>query len=447
MKLNYKKIYDKFIKKYHIFGIESDFYDFSMVTGLVAPGWLEGQTIYEIYVRAFSEEGTFKGVQKNLAKIKSLGIDVIWFMPIFLIGKIERKGKLGCPYSVQDYYNVNPEYGTKSDFRNLINEIHNLNMRVIIDLVVNHVAHDYAGFESHPGIAFRDKKGLPTRKIADWSDVVDLEYSNKETWNHVLDIMCFWIKEYDIDGYRVDVAGLVPTEFWEWAVPKIQSIKKDIFMLAEWESPLLHQEAFHSTYDWILYSIMVDVIKGNALASDLADWIETKKSIYPQNSQFLRFLENHDKVRAAKLFKEDQLIALLAFIFTIDGVPLIYNGQEIGDKDYPSLFEKESINWKNKNLQIRKILTELISLRKNYTALSTKNYHFNKHQHIKELLIYRKYQDNTFLIIINLSNTVLNISDVEELSQLLNYKILFNTHQHFNPESFKPYQAIIILEK
>ncbi|MEJ2543858.1 MAG: alpha-amylase family glycosyl hydrolase, partial [Calditrichaceae bacterium] len=279
MKINYQNIYNKFIKKYHIFGIESEFYNCSNIVGPAIPEWIIGQVIYEIYVRAFSKEGTFKGIQDNLERVKSLGIDIVWFMPIYPIGKIRRKGSLGCPYSVQDYFNVNPEYGSNSEFKNLIETAHDLGMRVILDLVINHVSHDYVGFEKHPEIALRDKNGNPTRKVADWSDVIDLDYSNRSTWHHVLDIMQYWIKEFDIDGYRCDVAGLVPTEFWEWAVPQIQSLKKDIFMLAEWESPLLHKKIFHSTYDWIFYSIILDVINGKTPVNDIADWIETKNRI------------------------------------------------------------------------------------------------------------------------------------------------------------------------
>ena len=447
MKLNHKKIYNKFINKYQIFGIESDFHDYSRVTGPVIPAWIKEQTIYEIYVRAFSEEGTFKGVQKNLKYIKSLGIDIIWFMPIYPIGKTERKGRLGCPYSVQNYFNVNPEYGTNTDFKNLVETAHNSGMRVIIDLVVNHVAHDYVGFEKHPELALRDNSIKPTRKVADWADVVDLDYGNKDTWNHVLEIMQYWIEIFDIDGYRCDVAGLVPTKFWEWIIPQIQSLKKDIFMLAEWESPLLHKKVFHSTYDWIFYSIVMDVVIGNAPASNIADWIETKKYIYPKNSLFLRFLENHDKVRAAKLFNKKQLAALLILIFSIDGIPLIYNGQEIGIKHYPSLFEKETINWKFKNLQIHKLTSELILLRKNYHALGTKNYKFIGHTHSRYLLVYKKYHNNTLLVIINFSTSILDISKISELNRLSNYNLLLNTHPNYSMKSFQPYQAIILLEK
>ena len=447
MKLNYQKVYNKFIKNYHIFGIETDYHDCSNIHGPIIPEWIENQTIYEIYVRAFSKEGTFKGVEKNLTKIQSLGIDVIWFMPIYPIGKLERKGSLGCPYSIKDYFNVNPEYGTNADFKKLVAMAHNLGMRVIIDLVINHVAHDYVNFRKHPELALHDKNGKPARKVADWSDVIDLDYSKKDTWHHVLDIMKYWIKEFDIDGYRCDVAGLVPTEFWEWAMPQIQSLKQDIFMLAEWESPLLHKKAFHSTYDWILYSIMLDVMKGKAPASDVMDWIETKKYIYPKNSLFLRFLENHDKVRAAELLKEKQLAVLLVLIFSLDGIPLIYNGQEIGASHYPSLFEKETIDWENKNLQINKLIKELILLRKNYRTLSSKNYKFIQHHHSKDILIFKKFNSNSLLVLINFSNRIIDISESNELNQVSNYYLLLNTHPKYSIKSFQPFQAIILREK
>lgn len=444
MKLNHKKIYNKFIKKYQIFGIESDFYDCSRITGPVIPEWIKGQTIYEIYVRAFSEEGTFKGVQKNLKYIKSLGIDVIWFMPIYPIGKIERKGSMGCPYSVQDYLNVNPEYGTNKDFKELVDALHDLDMRVILDLVVNHVAQDYKEFERIPKIALLDEKGVPTRKVPDWSDVVDLDYSYKETWNHVLDIMHFWIEQFDVDGFRCDVAGLISTEFWDWIVPQILAIKKDIFMLAEWESPLLHKNVFHATYDWILYSIILDVIKGKAPARDLTDWIETKKSIYPQESQFLRFLENHDKIRIAKLFNQGQLAALLIFIFTIDGIPMIYNGQEIGAEKYPSLFEKEPINWQDCNTQIKTLIKTLVLLRKNYPSLSSKNYHFIKHHCDDKVLIYKRISDVDLLIIINFNSNKITIPEHSELHLDQSKNIIFNTHKSFDIKQLFAYQGLII---
>ncbi len=444
MKLNHKEIYKKFIKKYQIFGIESDFHDCSKDTGPIIPAWVKGQAIYEIYVRAFSEEGTFKGVQNKLKYIKSLGIDIIWFMPIYPIGKIERKGSMGCPYSVQDYFTVNPEYGTNKDFTDLVDALHDLDMRVILDLVVNHVAHDYKVFESHPDIVLRDKQGLPTRKVANWSDAVDLDYSNKETWNHVLDIMRYWIEKFDIDGYRCDVAGLIPTKFWEWAVLQINSIKKDIFLLAEWESPILHINVFHATYDWILYHIILDVIKSKAPASDLMDWIETKRSIYPQESQFLRFLENHDKMRAAKLFNQDQLAALLIFIFTIDGIPLVYNGQEIGAEQYPSLYEKEPIHWQDCNTQIKTLIKTLVVLRKNYPSLSSKNYHFIKHQCDDKVLIYKKIADVDLLIIINFNSNKIAIPEHPELHFDQSKNIIFNTHKSFVFKQLFAYQGLII---
>ena len=447
MHANHQKIYKKFLNKYHIFGIEADYHNLGDWTGPDPPAWLQGKVIYEIYIRAFSSEGTFNGVKKHLDEIKSLGIDVIWFMPVFPIGKIKRKGSLGCPYSIKDYFNVNPEYGTNADFMDLVEAIHDLGMRVIIDLVVNHVAHDYAGFEDHPEIVLRDAQGTPTRKVTEWSDVIDLDYNKTETWNHVLEIMRFWVEEYSIDGFRCDVAGLIPTEFWEWAVSNIRSIKKDIFMLAEWESPILHKEAFHSTYDWVLYSTLMDVVRDKASAKELADWIELKNMIYPRNGQFLRFIENHDKERAAKMFKPEQLAALLVLIFSIDGLPLIYNGQEFGESHYSSLFEKETIKRGSKHLPVYKWISELIFLRKNYLTLASKNYEFIKHDYPSKLLMYKKFENNTFIIAINFSNFILDISKINAIHILDKDAILFNTHPQFNPTQFEPYQAVIILEK
>ena len=444
MKHNFQKIYKEFIKRYHIFGIESDYHNLHHVHGPDNPNWLHGQTIYEIYVRAFSEEGTFEAVRKRLPEIKSLGVGVIWFMPIFPIGKVERKGKLGCPYSVQDYYRVNPEYGSSDEFMNLVKDIHNLEMKVLIDLVANHVAHDYEGFKSQPELALRNEDGLSTRKIAEWSDVVDFDHNNILIWEHLLDIMRFWIEKFNIDGYRCDVAGLLPSEFWEWVVPQIRSIKLDVFMLAEWENPFLHKEAFHSTYDWTLYRMMLDVMSGKAPASDLADWIETKMNVYPTNSLFLRFIENHYKERAAKLFNEEQLTVLLVFIFSIDGLPLIYNGQEIGASHYPSLFKKDTIDWQNTNDRLIMAYKILIELRKKYTALSNKNYLFAEHNQKNSLLIFKKEEDNTLLIMINFSDKAIKISELKDIKIDSKMNVLFNTHENCNAKQLAAYQGVIL---
>jgi cyclomaltodextrinase / maltogenic alpha-amylase / neopullulanase len=269
MTLDYESRFKAIIAKNKIYGIEDRFFDLSKETGASVPSWVEGQTLYEVFVRNFSSSVNFDGVRRRLQTIKDLGVNILWLMPIYPIGQLKRKGLLGSPYAVRDFYAVNPEYGSKQDFKSLVEDIHALDMRVIIDMVPNHVAPDYVELTKHPELLRRNSRGEPDRLISDWTDIVDLDYTSQSTRKHTLDIMQYWISEFAIDGYRVDVAGMVPLEFWEWAIPQLRQIKPELYLLAEWESPLLHRVGFTSTYDWTWHSLMLKVLKGRESAAIL----------------------------------------------------------------------------------------------------------------------------------------------------------------------------------
>lgn len=405
------------------------------------PDWILGKVLYEIYVRAFSEQGTFNGVTDRLQELKNLGIDVIWLMPVYPIGLENRKGSLGSPYAIRDYFTVNPEYGSEDDFARLVQTAHRLSMKVIIDMVPNHVAPDYVGLKNNPNLIARDKNGNPKRKIADWSDIADLNYENPHTREHIARVMQYWIKEFDVDGYRVDVAGFVPLDFWEWLAPQLRSIKRDLYLLAEWESPQLHKKAFNSTYDWSTLRILRQAFSGNVRL--LAEWILAKTEIYPQNSLPLRFLENHDLKRARAVFDGEQLFAALTFVFSLHGVPLVYNGQEIGADTTPSLFEKEPIDWDNKNDRIFQAFKTLIRLRKAHKALGSNKYRFFEAYFDQGVLAYDKSRELRILI---------NLMDKEtELDQEIRngvQDVLFNSQQKLKVKDgrwvLQPYQAMIL---
>lgn len=422
-----EKFYKETVAALNITGIEKEFHDLGQQHGPPLPLWLEGQTIYEIYVRAFSTEGTLRAVTKKLSQITALGIKIIWLMPVYPIGLQSRKGSRGSSYAVKDYFRINPEYGSDEDFKELVETAHKAGLKVVLDMVANHVAPDYAALQEMPCLIKRDSKGLPARRIADWSDVADLDYANSLTRKHMLEVLCYWPQKFDIDGYRCDVAGFVPLDFWEQAAGELRQIKADFFMLAEWESPLLHKEAFHSSYDWSLYFLMRRVYDGKRKPGTLTDWMKLKTAIYPRNSLLLHFLENHDMPRAVEIFEGESFLPYLAFIFSVQGVPLLFNGQEIGSHTALSHYEKDEIRWTKEDTELRDLYSRLIHLRQEHKALCSKKITTLPVEDDDNVLVYIK-DDGTERILVALNFSAKKI-EVE-----INLKLFF----HSGEKSFKP---------
>jgi len=308
-------------------------------------------------------------------------------------------------------------------------------------MVPNHVAHDYLYLKQIPQLVKYDDQGQPVRKVADWTDVVDLDYSQKATWQHMASVMKYWIETFDIDGYRCDVAGLVPLAFWEWVIPQLRELKNDFFLLAEWESQRLHAAGFNSSYDWSTLDLFRLALKQQEPLETLAEWVLAKKSFYLKSALPLRFLENHDLPRAVAQFNEPQLLAGLLFIFTLHGIPLIYNGQEIGASQTPSLFEKEPVDWLKKNHKVEELLKKLMVLRKEIPDLSSNQYSFVE-KHFKEDIWYLK--KNNLVVIINFSSN-------ERKIPLPNGKLILNTSNKFETKQgqlfLKGHQGLLFKEK
>ncbi len=397
-------LFPMLVKAYPLLGVEKDIKDLHQEKGLTAPQWIQDGPVYEIYVRAFSKEGSFKAVQDRLPYLKKLGVGTLWLMPIYPIGEQGRKGSLGSPYSVRDYYQVNTEYGNEQALKNLIKAVHGAGMHIIVDMVANHTANDYVAMTNHPEMFLKDEKGGFTREVADWSDVTDFDYSKPQTRNYMKAVLKYWIKEFDFDGYRCDVAGMVPLDFWQDAVSELLPIKRNLYMLAEWEDPKFHLNAFHSTYDWTLYHLLKDIYAAKKAANLALEWIEEKKNLYPQNALPLRFIENHDEQRSAHKFGRKGYKPFAAFIFSMYGVPLLYNGQEWGETVKPSLFEKNRIEWENQDLQTLNYYTKLIRLRKKYPAFTSKELQILPNDHSDKVLTYiKKAGTESVLFVLNLS--------------------------------------------
>ncbi len=331
------------------------------------PAWSVNATIYEVNVRQYTPEGTFTAFAKSLPKLNEMGIGILWFMPVNPIGELNRKGPLGSYYSVKDYTAINPEFGTIDDFKKVVNQAHAVGMHVIIDWVANHTSWDNVWTKTHPDYYKKDKNGNHVSPF-DWTDVISLDYSNKELWNSMRDAMKFWIEQCDIDGFRCDVAAMVPLEFWKWVRPQLEEVKP-IFMLAEASEPELHQ-AFDMTYNWQLKDLFVDCAKGYKNAEDFYKYYDKEKTEYPVDAYRMDFTSNHDENTWNGTDKERFGNAAEAFAVAsalLPGMPLVYNGQEAGLDKRLLFFEKDLIDWKENKM--RGIYTTLFNLKKENKAL------------------------------------------------------------------------------
>ncbi len=334
------------------------------------PEWSKNASIYEVNIRQFTKEGTFKAFEEHLPRLKDLGVDILWLMPIHPIGELNRKGSVGSYYSVKDYYGVNPEFGTLEDFKALVNKIHELGMYVIIDWVANHSAWDNVLVETNPEWYTKTREGnfQPTPWY-DWSDIIDFDYEKSGIRKYMTDVLKYWVAETDIDGYRCDVAGFIPVDFWDNVRKELDAIKP-VFMLAEWESRDLHKKSFDMTYSWSLYNNLLKIAKENAGAGALYEYMAHHVNTFPRNAYRMTFTDNHDKNSwEGTPFSQfgDAYEACIVFCFTVDGMPLIYSGQEAGQNKQLAFFEKDLIDWKeHKHFDLFKTL---LTLKKENKAL------------------------------------------------------------------------------
>ncbi|WP_105614851.1 alpha-amylase family glycosyl hydrolase [Vallitalea okinawensis] len=341
---------------------------------------LRNKVIYEIYVRNHGSNGTFLDIMDDLERIKELGADIIWLMPIHPIGQKNKKGTLGCPYSIKDYKAINEEYGTLKDFMELIEKVHALDMKIMIDVVYNHTSHDADYLKEHPEYYYRNADGSTGNKIADWDDIIDLDYANKDLWEEQIIALEYWTK-LGVDGFRCDVAPMVPMEFWSQARERIRSINPGSILLAESVHPHFIEwvrnqgfymasdsetyEAFDICYDYDTHGELHKYLSGDIELESLLIKKRMQEHIYPENYVKLRFLENHDQPRIASLIKSEKLLKMwTAFMFFEKGATLLYAGQEAKDQKCPSLFDKDLINWNDLNEEFCDFIKQLGAIKK-----------------------------------------------------------------------------------
>ena len=337
---------------------------------------LHNMTLYSIFVR--NHGGTFRAVAEDIPRIRDLGVDAVWLLPIHPIGREKRKGSLGSPYAIADYRKVNPEYGTMEDFRYLADVVHQHGMKLMIDVVYNHTSPDSWLREHHPEWFYRKADGSFGNHVGERSDIIDLDYNQPELWDYQIETLKMWAEI--VDGFRCDVAPLVPLEFWKRARKEVETVRPGCIWLAESVEPAFTRDnrnrgmishsdselyqAFDICYDYDIYGDFMDYVQGKTPLAAYIAALERQESIYPADYVKLRFLENHDRSRMAFLFPDRKVrINWLAWMFFQKGMALLYGGQEWECVHRPGLFDADPVLMDG-HAPLEKLLKTLIALKK-----------------------------------------------------------------------------------
>ena len=373
------------------------------------PDWIKSAVIYELNPRTFSATGDFRGIEQRLDYLHDLGVTIVWLMPIHPVGQAKKKGTFGSPYAVQDYYGINPAYGTKDDLKRLVSEAHQRGLKVIIDIVANHTAWDSV-LMKHPEFYKKDAQGHIIPPNPDWTDVAGLDYRNPQLRAYMTDMLKYWIREFDLDGFRCDVAAEVPTDFWEAARAELTKVKPDIVMIAEANKPELLVKAFDLDYAWPFHTTMTNVAENGELAQSIPNILKTERDRFPKGAVEMRFSDDHDEKRAIARFGERGALAASALVFTLEGVPLLYNGMEIGDtteSTAPALFEKLPVFWPidERRPNFLPFYKQLIALRRAHPALQQGETAWLENGAPDRILTYiRRSGGEEYFVAVNLSN-------------------------------------------
>ncbi len=392
--------------------------------------WSRHANIYEVNIRQYTPEGTFRAFEKHLPRLQKMGVKILWLMPVYPIGKKNRKGSLGSYYAVQNYEAVNPHFGTLDDLKALVKDAHQRGMHVILDWVANHTAWDNVWVKEHPDWYKKDEKGNFVSPF-DWTDVIALDYNNKEMRQAMIDAMKYWIENADVDGFRCDVAGMVPVDFWDEAQTALDKVKP-VFMLAEDEdNAALVKYAFDMNYTWKMMHLMNDIAAGKKQAADIWNYLKWNDETFGPDVYRMYFTSNHDEnswngtalERLGKAFK-----AFTVFDYTIPGMPLTYSGQEAGNNKRLRFFEKDTIDWSQ--LPYAAFYTELNRLKAENPVLANgkeggKLIPLSKGVNSNVFSFYREKEGRQIVVI-------LNLSDHPEYFTLQNENIKGKYHRFFD---------------
>ncbi|QIX60293.1 alpha-amylase [Hymenobacter sp. BT18] len=348
------------------------------------PEWAANATIYEVNLRQFSPEGTFRAFAEHLPRLAAMGVSIVWLMPVHPIGEVNRKGTLGSQYAVRDYLGVNPEFGTLDDLRHLVQKAHALGLKVLLDWVANHTSWDNPLVAQHPEWYQHDARGQLVPPVPDWTDVVAFDYAQPGLRRYMTDALLYWVREADIDGYRCDVAGLVPTDFWDEARLELDEVKP-LFMLAEWDElypsgglswaefnsdTKLLERAFNMTFGLRLHYLLDHIAEDKNALSDIDIYLAAERAKYPPSVYLMHFTSNHD-VNSWDGTEYERLgpMALPFAVLTVllPGMPLVYTGQEAALNKRLAFFDRDPVDWQEYPLQ--DFYTRLLQLKRRHPAL------------------------------------------------------------------------------
>jgi glycosidase len=374
-----------------------------------APAWVADQTLYEVNLRQFSPEGNLEGFQKQLPRLKDLGVGTLWFMPVNPIGVAGRSGTLGSPYAVKDYTQFNLEFGTVDQFKAVVDEAHRMGMYVIIDWVANHTALDNPWVQQHPDWYKHDGNGQIVHPMPDWLDVAALNYESPALRREMIESMAYWVRDVGVDGFRCDSAEFVPLDFWVQARDTLRQIKP-VFMLAEGNKPELMTYAFDSVYAWDLPVNMEGIAKGTKTVNDLINFFHAEGSLVPSDRIRLNFTTNHDKNSWEGTTREKLGAGVDAFTvltFTAPGIPLIYDGQETGTEHRLKFFDRDPIVWRDD--PAARLYSTLARLKRNNFALwdgvRSAPMQFIRNDATSSILIFkREAMGDSVVVMLNLGN-------------------------------------------
>ncbi|ACL69726.1 alpha-amylase family glycosyl hydrolase [Halothermothrix orenii] len=379
--------------------------------------WLKSAIIYEVFPRNHTQEGNIQGITRDLERIRELGVDIVWLMPVYPVGRKGRKGKEGSPYAIRDYRSIDPALGTSEDFKKLVDKAHRLKLKVIIDVVFNHTAIDSVLVKKHPEWFYKTPEGEISRKIDDWSDIVDLDFSSSKLKEYLIDTLQYWV-DLGVDGFRCDVAALVPLSFWKEAREQIKTDREIIWLAESVEKsfvkflresgyvchsdPELH-EVFDLTYDYDGFEYLKSYFKGQGQIHDYINHLYIQETLYPENAIKMRFLENHDNVRIASIIKDKtRLKNWTAFYLLLPGASLIYSGQEYGIDNTPDLFNQDPIDWETGDPDFYSYMKRLVSIAR---KIKSNCYRFSIKEIVKGIIeIKWQGREDCYLSLLNLED-------------------------------------------
>ena len=373
--------------------------------------WAHTTNIYEVNVRQYTPEGTFNAFAKELPRLKAMGVETLWFMPVTPIAQKNRKGTMGSPYACSDYTSVNPEFGTMKDFKNLVKEAHTEGFKVIIDWVANHTGWDHVWTKERPDYFLRDSATNDFKMASGMDDIIELDYNNPALREAMMASMKYWVREADIDGFRCDLAAWVPVDFWQEARPHVDSLKQ-MFWLGEFdelENPD-YGKIFDASYSWI-WMHKTNVFYQDRLPLQVLDSLLERYSALGDGSMRAWFTTNHDENswNGTEYDKYGKMAGALAvFSATWNGVPLLYSGQELPNMNKLEFFEKDVIQWTGKN-ELQDFYKTLLNLHSNHPALragdnEVKNYRLTTTDDAHVLAYLRKIGRREVLVVLNLSD-------------------------------------------